>query len=55
MLGAIDEIGTAIRSKFFWVYKKKTRITLYMDNAGGQGTDKTKEKYVARLAEKTIF
>ena len=51
MLGAIDEIGTAIRSKFFWV-DKKTSITLFMDNAGGHGTDEAKEQYVSKLAEK---
>ena len=44
MLSMIDEAGRAIRSKFHWVPKEKV-IHLFMDNAGGHGTNEAKSKY----------
>jgi hypothetical protein len=51
MLSIMDEVGSAIREKFFWVPKEKT-IFLFMDNAGGHGTDDAVRKYTNDLMEK---
>ena len=42
MLNTIEEIGTAIRNSFHWV-NINVPIHLIMDNAGGHGTNQTKE------------
>lgn len=51
MLSVVDEIGTSIRKSFHWVDRTEI-IHLFMDNAGGHGTDECKDKYVAILNEK---
>ena len=50
MLGVIREVGANIRSKFHWVSANEP-IMLFMDNAGGHGTDEAKEEYVKILRE----
>lgn len=51
MASVTDEIGTQIRAKFHWV-PLITSITLFMDNAGGHGTDEAKATYVRILIQK---
>ena len=46
-----DEIGENIRRCFHWL-PISTPITLFMDNAGGHGTDVVKKAYTQRLLEK---
>ena len=48
MMNSIDEIGIAIRDSFHWV-PRDVPIYLYMDNAGGHGTDDIKKEYVSIL------
>ena len=45
MLGAIREVGQAIRDKMHYIPNWEP-IYLFMDNAGGHGTDKVKEEYI---------
>ena len=51
MLDKIEEIGNAIRNSFHWV-NRNIPIHLFMDNAGGHGTNKTKESYIKLLQDK---
>jgi hypothetical protein len=48
MLSSIREVGKAIRDKFHWV-PAWVPIFLFMDNAGGHGTDEAKSEYVEIL------
>ena len=50
MLDTVHDIGAAIRSKMYFV-SPKVPIYLFMDNAGGHGTDDAKDKYVKILEE----
>jgi hypothetical protein len=50
MLQSTREIGENIRAKFHWV-PMDTPITLFMDNAGGHGTDEAKNEYIRILHE----
>jgi hypothetical protein len=51
MLDTIDEIGSSIRSKMWWV-PKTDPIYLFIDNAGGHGTNEGKDKYEKILKDK---
>ena len=51
MLESIDEVGSAIRDKMKWV-PKTDPIYLFIDNAGGHGTDEGKCKYEEILKDK---
>ena len=51
MMDTIDEIGSSIRDKMKWV-PKTDPIHLFIDNAGGHGTDEGKSKYEEVLKEK---
>lgn len=51
MKKVMPEVGEAIREAYHWV-EKDTPIFLYLDNAGGHGTDETVDEYVGMLAEK---
>ena len=44
MLGIVDDMGKAIRAAFHWV-PQSTPIHLFMDNAGGHGTELAKLEY----------
>jgi hypothetical protein len=48
MLDIIHEVGTNIRKSFNWV-PSETIIHLFMDNAGGHGTNKARNEYVKIL------
>ena len=50
MMRVVRDIGTAIRASFHWV-DKKIPIFLFMDNAGGHGTNKTKKEYTRILKD----
>ena len=50
MLANIQDIGRAIRTKYYWI-DEECEIYLVMDNAGGHGTNDTKEEYVRILHE----
>eukprot|EP00957_Ditylum_brightwellii_P026231 1984162-Ditylum_brightwellii.AAC.1 len=47
----IGEVGMALHEKYYWVPESKT-IYLYMDNAGGHGTDETVDWCVKLLKDK---
>ena len=51
MLGVMDEVGRAIRTKFHWV-PFTVEIDFFLDNAGGHGTDEAKAEYVDMLKER---
>ena len=51
MMATIHEIGKSIQSKMDWV-PKWNPIHLFIDNAGGHGTNEGKDKYEKILAEK---
>jgi hypothetical protein len=51
MLSSVDETGNSIRSALKWIPHSDT-IFLFMDNAGGHGTDDIKKEYVSILASK---
>ena len=51
MLDSIDEIGSSIREKMKWV-PKTDPIHLFIDNAGGHGTNEGKDKYEKILKDK---
>jgi hypothetical protein len=51
MMDTIFEIGTSIRTSFKWV-PEDVPIYLFMDNAGGHGTDQVKNEYVRILKSK---
>ena len=44
MLGSMDRVGKAIRTKMSWVDNEKT-IHLFMDRAGGHGTEEAINSY----------
>jgi hypothetical protein len=48
MLESVDMIGKAIRTAMHWI-PTTTPITLFIDNAGGHGTNEGKAEYKARL------
>ena len=48
MLDSMDEIGESIREKMSWV-PLTTTIILFMDNAGGHGTDNAVKQYTQHL------
>jgi hypothetical protein len=48
MLNSVHETGEAIRSSMHWVPLEEP-IILFMDNAGGHGTDVAKQQYVRVL------
>ena len=48
MMGIIKEIGESIRRKFHWVPIEKP-VHLFIDNAGGHGTEEAKDNYVKWL------
>ena len=48
MLNSVDDIGVSIRDAFHWV-PRDVPIILFMDNAGGHGSDVAKEQYVRHL------
>lgn len=50
MLKSIREVGQAIRVAFYWL-KRKEKCYLYMDNAGGHGTQEAIEKYTKILLD----
>jgi hypothetical protein len=45
MLNSVHETGHAIRSSMHWVAFEEP-VILFMDNAGGHGTDVAKQQYV---------
>jgi hypothetical protein len=49
MLDIICEIGVNIRSLFDWLPKETEEIHLFMDNAGGHGTNDARQQYVSIL------
>ena len=51
MIDSVDEIGASIRAAYSFLPSNHP-IYLFMDNAGGHGTIKVKEEYVAKLKEK---
>jgi hypothetical protein len=51
MLESVNETGNSIRKSMHWIPKEETNF-LFMDNAGGHGTDETKEEYVKILKMK---
>ena len=51
MMDTIFEIGDSIRTSFKWV-PRDVPIYLFMDNAGGHGTDQVKDEYVKILKRK---
>ena len=48
ILNTIEDIGSSIRNSYHWV-SRDVPITLILDNAGGHGTNQTKETYVNLL------
>ena len=52
MMGIIHNLGRSIRSAFHWLPKKTVPIHLFMDNAGGYGTELTKLEYIEILQKK---
>ena len=50
MTRTMPKVGEAIRDSYHWV-DMETPIFLYLDNAGGHGTDECVEAYKNRLAE----
>ena len=52
MMNIIEEMGESIREAFHWVPRSKS-IHLFMDNAGGHGTELAKMEYINIL--KTHF
>ena len=50
MLDLTRPIGKAIRDKFHWL-PMATPISLFMDNAGGHGTEEAKTEYIRILKE----
>ena len=48
MLQTIPEVGEALRNSFHWVPPNE-RIFLFMDNAGGHGTDDAKARYLGTI------
>ena len=48
MLRTIPEVGQAMRESFHWVPLDQ-KIYLFMDNAGGHGTDDAKAQYIQAL------
>ena len=48
MMNVIKDIGESIRRSFHWVPREKP-VHLFMDNAGGHGTEETKDNYVKLL------
>jgi hypothetical protein len=51
MLKIIEDIGHSIRDSFHWV-DPDVPIHLFMDNAGGHGSDEAKKEYVSILFNK---
>lgn len=51
MAGVMDDVGTAMRIKMSWVPAHET-IYLFMDNAGGHGTDAAVKKYTEELEDR---
>jgi hypothetical protein len=49
MLDTVEEVGQSIRDKMHWV-STETPIILFMDNAGGHGSNNAKQEY-----ERIIF
>jgi hypothetical protein len=52
MLDIICEVRTNIQNAFHWLPKAITSIHLFMDNAGGHGTNAVKEEYIRILHDK---
>ena len=50
MMSVVNEIGSAIRDKFHFI-PKITPVYLYIDNAGGHGTDLIKDQYTKILKD----
>ena len=48
MLSCMHRVGKAIREKMFWIPRNRT-IPLFMDRAGGHGTDEAIQEYRAYL------
>jgi hypothetical protein len=48
MLDTVYEIGIAVHAAFHWV-SQDDPIILFMDNAGGHGSDDTKKEFVSEL------
>lgn len=51
MLDVVDELGTAIRTAYHWLDQKTVPVHLFMDNAGGHGTEEAKLAFVDILKE----
>ena len=51
MLEAMDTVGRKVRAVFWWIPAEQI-IFLFMDNAGGHGTNKAVEQYTQDLREK---
>jgi hypothetical protein len=51
MLETVHDVGTSIRASMHWIHPDEP-ITLFMDNAGGHGTNLAKEEYVRILSKK---
>jgi hypothetical protein len=51
MLDIICEVGNNVRNAFHWLPKATTSIHLFMENAGGHGTNAVKEEYVRILED----
>jgi hypothetical protein len=49
MLDIIHEVGGKICASFDWLPKETEEIHLFMDNAGGNGTNDAREQYVSIL------
>jgi hypothetical protein len=51
MLDSVHDVGVSIRSSMHWLSKDTQPIILFMDNAGGHGTNVAKMEYVRILKE----
>ena len=51
MLEAMDTVGRKIQAAFWWIPEEQI-IYLFLDNAGGHGTNKAVEQYTQDLREK---
>jgi hypothetical protein len=51
MLDSVHDVGESIRSSMHWLDRNTQPIILFMDNAGGHGTNDAKMEYVRILKE----
>jgi hypothetical protein len=51
MLNSVHDVGRSIHVSMHWIHPDKP-ITLFMDNAGGHGTNLEKDEYVSILVHK---